>query len=72
LRAAEKMMAPDSTATLGSRLWTARDVAEMLGVPRRTVYEYARRGLLPHVQIGRHVRFIQRDLEEKLRELSVP
>lgn len=32
-------------------------VAELLNLPVSTVYEHARRGLLPCVRIGRHVRF---------------
>lgn len=32
---------------------SAGEVAALLGLPRSTVYDYARRGLLPARQIGR-------------------
>jgi excisionase family DNA binding protein len=39
-------------------LLTADDVAEILHVPRSTVSDYARRGVLPSIKLGRHVRFV--------------
>jgi excisionase family DNA binding protein len=63
---------PRSTTTtpveLREPLLTADQVAALLGVPRSSVYEYARRthGRLPSVHIGRHRRFIRSDLEEWL------
>lgn len=46
-------------------LLSADEVAALLGVPRSSVYEYARRrrNPLPSVAIGRHRRFIRADLE---------
>ncbi len=50
---------------LNEPLLSADEVAALLGVPRSSVYEYARRrrNPLPSVAIGRHRRFIRADLE---------
>ncbi len=52
---------PDSH--LSEPLLTPAAVAELLGIPRSSVYEYARNGAIPHLKIGRHVRFLRSDLE---------
>lgn len=36
---------------------STREVAAWLGIPERSVREYARRGLLPYFQLGRHKLF---------------
>ena len=56
--------------TLHEPLMTAAQVAQLLGVPRSSVYEYARRehDPLPTIEIGRHRRFLRSDLEEWLGE----
>ena len=41
-----------------AELMTAREVAELLDVPVSTVREWGRKGTLPRVKLGRHVRFI--------------
>ena len=46
-----------------SELMTAREVAEMLGVPVSTVREWGRKGTLPRVKLGRHVRYIRSHVE---------
>jgi excisionase family DNA binding protein len=48
---------------LDSPLLTAAEVAALLAVPRSSVYEYVRRGDIPHITIGRHLRFERRSLE---------
>ena len=49
------------------KLGTADDVAELCNLPRATVYEYARRGILPgSVRIGRAVRFRMNEIEKWL------
>lgn len=55
----EVLDAPDlRTAPPGvSRLLTARDVAEILRVPRSTVYELARNRRIPFVKVGRRTLF---------------
>jgi|ERR671922_78867 excisionase family DNA binding protein len=41
----------------GDRLLTAPDVAELLAVPERWVREQTRGGLIPHLRLGRYVRY---------------
>jgi len=47
-------------------LMTAREVADMLGVPVSTVLYWGRTGALPRVKLGRHVRFIRERLERAI------
>ncbi len=51
-------------------LLTAEQLAELLRVRKSTVEEYARRGLLPSLKLGRHRRFIRSDVIAALDELS--
>ncbi len=50
---------------LARPLLTAGQVADLLGIPRSSVYDYARRKLkpLPSLQIGRHRRFFRDEVE---------
>ena len=45
---------------------TAREVADLLRMPTSTVYELARRGVLPASRLGRTWRFLRPRLEELL------
>lgn len=45
---------------------TARDVALLLHVPVSTVEDWARRGILPSVKIGRRRLYIRRNIEMAL------
>lgn len=45
---------------------TAREVAELLRMPTSTVYELARKGVLPASRLGRTWRFLQPRLEQLL------
>jgi excisionase family DNA binding protein len=49
-------------ATQGDVL-TAKEVADYLQIPVRSVHEYAARGELPSVRIGRHRRFSRAAVE---------
>ena len=53
---------------LDEPLLTADQVAELLAVPRSSVYEYARRIVrpLPSLEVGRHRRFYRSDVESWL------
>jgi excisionase family DNA binding protein len=55
---------------LDEPLLTADEVAQLLAVPRSSVYEYARRqhAPLPGLRIGRHLRFHRSDVELWLAE----
>jgi excisionase family DNA binding protein len=61
------MLTAPPTATLtparAQDVLTAADVAEYLQIPVRSVHEYAARGELPSVRIGRHRRFSRAALE---------
>jgi excisionase family DNA binding protein len=45
---------------------TAREVAELLRMPTSTVYQLARKGVLPASRLGRTWRFLRPRLEELL------
>ena len=45
-------------------LLTAQDVADYLGVPLATLYQWRTKGTAPRaVKVGRHIRFRQEDVE---------
>lgn len=44
------------------RLLVAEEVAEMLRVRPATVLDWARRGAIPHLRVGRSVRFSEPEL----------
>jgi len=52
-------------------LLTADEVADLLHIPRSTVRDYARRGVLPSVKLGRHVRFARSDVADAIEGLRV-
>jgi excisionase family DNA binding protein len=58
----------DLSVPLDDRLLTAEDVAELLRLPVSTIYDLARTGRLPHLRIGRALRFSRHDLEAHLAE----
>jgi excisionase family DNA binding protein len=64
----------DEPVRLERQLLTAREVAELLRLPVSTVYELARTERLPHLRIGRAMRFSREDLETYLADVcrSVP
>jgi excisionase family DNA binding protein len=55
--------------SLLSELMTADQVAELLQMKRTTIEDYARRGLLPSIKLGRHRRFVRSDVETALERL---
>jgi excisionase family DNA binding protein len=58
-------------ALLSEPLLSAAEAGALLGIPRSSVYDYAKRGELPHVRVGKHVKFIRQDLERALAERRV-
>jgi excisionase family DNA binding protein len=64
------MTGTERRVSLADGLWTADDLAAKLGLPKRTIYEFTRRGLLPKIQLGRHVRYSPADVESRLAELT--
>jgi excisionase family DNA binding protein len=54
------VLAPENLDGFGEtldRLLTAGEIAAMLAVPERWVREHTRSGLIPHVRLGRYVRY---------------
>jgi len=45
---------------------TATEVAQLLALPKSTVYELARRGELPCARLGRTIRFVRHEVEARL------
>ncbi len=58
--------APPGTAL---EILSGDDVADRLLLRPSTVMDYARRGLIPSVKIGRHRRFIWADVEAAIERL---
>ncbi len=53
-----------------SPLLTAEDVAEMIGMGSDWIYAQVRAGRIPHVKLGRYVRFRAESIEEWICELE--
>jgi excisionase family DNA binding protein len=52
-------------------LLTADEVAELLHITRSTVSDYARRGVLPSIKLGRHRRFVCSDVADAIERLRL-
>jgi excisionase family DNA binding protein len=57
---------------MSDRLLDAKAIAERLGVPETWVRESVRSGAIPHVRLGRYVRFDLADVEKWLEECKRP
>ena len=53
-------------------LLTAPQVASILQMRVSTIEEYARRGLLPSIKLGRHRQFVRAQVEEAILDLIEP
>jgi len=54
-----------------TKLLTAAEVADYLGVPIATLYQWRHRGAGPRgLRVGRHLRYRSRDVEEYLVRLA--
>lgn len=62
----------DHAFTEDGEILTIVDVARFLRVPKSTVYKLARVGELPASKIGKHWRFLRRDIHEWMRSRSSP
>ena len=55
------------------KLLTLAEVAEVLGVPTATLYQWRHRGTGPRgIRVGRHVRYRAADVEEWLAQQADP
>ena len=59
-------------AGVTGRLVDAAAIADRLGVPRSWVLESARAGAIPHVRLGRYVRFSEDDVDAWLESCKQP
>lgn len=60
----------EGTTESYTEILTVTDVARFLRVPKSTVYKLARLGELPASKIGKHWRFLRRDVHEWVRARS--
>lgn len=58
--------------SLLDELMTADQVAEILQLRRSTIEDYARRGVLPSIKLGRHRRFVRSQVEGAIVSLLEP
>ena len=61
------MIEPDDQV----EILTADEVAEFLGLNRKTVYDAARRGQIPHRRVGRRLLFERGSIVDWLRNTGV-
>jgi excisionase family DNA binding protein len=57
-------MSQDARSESEHEILTVPDVARFLRVPKSTVYKLARLGELPASKIGKHWRFLRRDIQQ--------
>jgi excisionase family DNA binding protein len=49
--------------TARDRLWSVQDVADYLGIPPRTLYNWRTRGIGPRARrVGRHLRYQEHEV----------
>jgi len=53
-----------------NKLLTPDEVAELLSVRKSTIYHWTHQGFIPHVKLGKFVRFRQRDVVEWVEKRS--
>lgn len=67
------MTAPEFNGNGGvPRLMTAQEVAELLRVPRSTIYELARSRRIPFVKVGRRTLFVPQALLAWIAAQTIP
>lgn len=52
------------SVTTPERLLTVPEVAERLQVPQSWLYYATKRGVFPHVKVGRYIRFSEAQIQE--------
>jgi excisionase family DNA binding protein len=60
----------EGMVTADGEILTVMDVARFLRVPKSTVYKLARVGELPASKIGKHWRFLRRDIHDWMHSRS--
>ena len=54
-----------------NKLLTPDEVAELLSVRKSTIYQWTHQGFIPHVKLGKLVRFKEKDVAEWVEKRSV-
>jgi excisionase family DNA binding protein len=67
---ASMILQPNGATSTDGEILTVMDVARFLRVPKSTVYKLARVGELPASKIGKHWRFLRRDIHEWMHSRS--
>jgi excisionase family DNA binding protein len=62
----------EGSPSILDELMTAAEVAKVLQLRVSTIEDYARRGVLPSMKLGRHRRFLRSRVEDAIIELSEP
>ncbi|MBI3603490.1 MAG: helix-turn-helix domain-containing protein [Nitrospirae bacterium] len=57
-------LSEDQRPGADGEILTVQEVARFLRVPKSTVYKLARLGQLPASKIGKHWRFLRRDIQD--------
>jgi predicted DNA-binding transcriptional regulator AlpA len=60
----------EEPASTGARLIRAEDVASQIGMTAEWVYGQTRKGLIPHVRLGRFYRYRPASIEAWLQEIE--
>ena len=60
----------NGVSSADGEILTVMDVARFLRVPKSTVYKLARLGELPASKIGKHWRFLRRDIHQWMHSRS--
>ncbi len=53
-----------------NKLLTPDEVAELLSVRKSTIYQWTHQGFIPHVKLGKFVRFKESDVSKWLEKRS--
>ena len=64
------MIQPNGPSSTNDEILTIMDVAHFLRVPKSTVYKLAQVGKLPASKMGKHWRFLRRDIHEWMHSRS--
>lgn len=67
---ARALISQPSTTSVLDELMTAPEVAVILQLRVSTIEDYARRGVLPSLKVGRHRRFLRSEVDEAIARLA--
>jgi len=54
-----------------NKLLTPDEVAELLSVQKSTIYQWTHQGFIPHIKLGKFVRFKEKDVMEWMEKLNI-